>query len=228
MATSLPLPSSAAPRPAPAMHPVAPHPDADRTAWPELLLRLRPLGVLCLGTVLGLGATAAVLTHRFDPAAVRNGPWTTWSGVGTANIDPYARAIQARTGEVALVAAEGVMFVADRDSAGAPLSGRCTYRLSGPLPYARLWTLGLDTVSGEVVDNEARRHAFTSTGIVRRQDGSFTIEVSSVVHSGNWLPAPADGPFVLLLRLYETPLATTPAELGTAALPTIAATDCAG
>ncbi|HEX4765890.1 MAG TPA: DUF1214 domain-containing protein [Lichenihabitans sp.] len=224
MATSLSLPSPAAP----ATHPVAPHPDADRTAWPALALRLRPLAVLCLGAGLGLWATAATLTHRFDPAAIRNGPWTTWPNVGTASIDPYARAIQARSGEIALVAAEGVMFVADRDSAGAPLSGRCTYRVSGPLPYARLWTLGLDTASGEVVDNAARRHAFTSTGIVRRQDGSFTIEVSSVVRPGNWLPAPADSPFILVLRLYETPLGTTPAELGAAALPTIAATDCAG
>ncbi len=228
MATPLSLPSSGAPQPAPARRPVAPHPDADRTALLSLSPRLRPLAVLCLGAALGLGVTAATLMHRFDPAAVRNGPWTTWPGVGTASIDPYARAIQARSGEIALVAAEGVMFVADRDSAGAPLSGRCAYRVSGPLPYARLWTLGLDTVSGEVVDNAARRHAFTSAGIVRRQDGSFTIEVSSTVHPGNWLPAPADGPFTLVLRLYETPLGTTPAELGTAALPTIAATDCTG
>ena len=228
MATSRSRASSGAPQPAPTLRPAAPYRGADRTAWLARSSWLRPLAVLCLGAGLGLSATAAALTYRFDPAAVKNGPWTTWPGVGTASIDPYARAIQARSGEVALVAAVGVMFVADRDSSGAPLSGRCTYRISGPLPYARLWTLGLDTVSGGTVDNAARRHAFTSAGILRRQDGSFTIEVSPVVHPGNWLPAPAGGPFILVLRLYETPLGATPAELGTAPLPTIAATDCAG
>jgi hypothetical protein len=50
------------------------------------------------------------------------------------------------------------------------------------------------------------RHGFTSQEILRRSDGSFEITVGPRARSGNWLPTGGAEHYVLVLRLYDTPI----------------------
>ena len=168
---------------------------------------LMALGALAFGTVLGLSATAYVLNHRIDPAAMRIGPWVTWPKAGTVAIDPYARAIMAETGEVPMVAAEGVLLIADRDQSGHVLSGGCEYRVSGRMLPARLWSMSVTSPEGLPTASPIGRSGFTSSGLLRDGEGGFTLRLSHSARAGNWLPVP-DGSFRLALHLYDAVLAS--------------------
>jgi hypothetical protein len=157
--------------------------------------------------------------------AVNVGAWTAWPQEGSTDADPYSLAMLARTGELPLGAGEGLSFTATRDSSGAPLSGRCTYAVSGSTPTARMWTLTAYDSSGRLMVNAVRRSGFHSREIVRAVDGSFVITVSTGVASGNWLPiAPVDR-IGLVLRLYDTPLATG-SQIADLIMPTIERVAC--
>jgi hypothetical protein len=157
--------------------------------------------------------------------AVNVGAWTAWPQEGSTDADPYSLAMLARTGELPLGAGEGLSFTATRDSSGAPLSGRCTYAVSGSTPTARMWTLTAYDSSGPLMVNAVRRSGFHSREIVRAVDGSFVITVSTGVASGNWLPiAPVDR-IGLVLRLYDTPLATG-SQIADLIMPTIERVAC--
>ncbi len=80
-----------------------------------------------IGVALGLAVTFVTLERGFGFGAVRAGPWTAWPRVGGSDIDPYARAVLSRTGEIPLANAQGIAFYARVDDSGAPLSGSCDY-----------------------------------------------------------------------------------------------------
>lgn len=157
--------------------------------------------------------------------AVSAGAWTAWPQEGTPDADPYSLAMLARTGEVPLGAGEGLSFTAKADTAGAPLSGTCTYAVVGATPPARLWTLTANDASGRLMVNVAHRPGFHSREIVRRADGTFRIIVSPHVASGNWLPIGTVGRFQLVLRLYDTPL-TTGSQIADLVMPAIEQVSC--
>ena len=157
--------------------------------------------------------------------AVNVGAWTAWPQEGSVNADPYSLAMLARTGEVPLGAGEGLSFTADRDSRGAPLSGRCTYAIAGSTPPARMWTLTAYDSSGRLMVNVARRPGFHSREVVRAADGAFVITASAAVTSGNWLPIAPVNRFGFVLRLYDTPLATG-SQIADLIMPTIAPVSC--
>jgi hypothetical protein len=180
---------------------------------------------LALGAAIGLGVTYAALRRGHGFGLIHAGPWTGAPRAGAIDADPYARAVTAQTGEVPLGAAEGLMFVARTDDAGAPLDGRCSYRVAGPIPTSRYWTLTTDTPAGFLIDNPAHRYGFTSQEIVRDSNGGFAIIVSPSASPGNWLPIGAAGRFVLVLRLYDTPLGTA-STLDAKAMPSIAREAC--
>jgi hypothetical protein len=157
--------------------------------------------------------------------AISAGGWTAWPQEGSVDADPYSLAMLARSGEVPLGAGEGLSFTADRDSAGAPLSGHCTYSVAGQTPPARLWTLTAYDSLGRLMVNVARRPGFHSREIVREADGNFAITAAPSASAGNWLPiAPVDR-FALVLRLYDTPL-TTGSQIADLVMPTIRLVDC--
>jgi hypothetical protein len=169
-------------------------------------------------------AWLAVENGRFF-GAVTVGAWTAWPHSGGPSADPYSVAFLARSGEVPLGAGEGLAFTATADSGGEPLSGNCTYEVTGETPQARLWTLTAYSASGRLMYNAAQRSGFHSREILREPDGSMTIIVSPEVHPGNWLPIFGSGRFSLVLRLYDTPLTTATAFVDLT-LPRIVRRDC--
>ena len=81
--------------------------------------------VVLIGVSLGFALTLASLRsgYGFNPLEV--GPWVSWPDIGGPDVDPYARAVIARSGEAPLAKEQGLVFVARVDSTGATLEGDC-------------------------------------------------------------------------------------------------------
>ena len=194
-----------------------------RGADPSFVARALLVGAV--GTFIGLWLTSLVVHGRFPFGAIRVGAWIAFPTVGSPSIDPYGRAILAVSAFAPVGSDEGVAFFAERDSDGRRLDGRCDYSLETPEPAARFWSISLFDAAGRVVDNPAKRFAVTSQDVVR-VDRSTTVAVGSDVQPGNWLPAPANGPFVLMLSLYEANSGTATAATTDMAIPTIRRGTC--
>ena len=76
----------------------------------------------------------------------------------------------------------------------------------GWTPQARFFTLTLYNTDGKLVPNALNRNNFTSQELIRKADGSFQISVGPRARPGNWLPTGGMERYVLVLRLYDTPV----------------------
>jgi len=181
---------------------------------------------LTLAAAIGLGMTWMALTQGIAYGGVSIGAWTAWPKNGTSGIDPYARAIVARTGELPVGTGDGVAFYARGDDTGQALDGRCDVLLSGMTPQARFWTLTLYDLEGHLVANSVRRQGFTSQEIIRKSDGSFDIMVGPRVRPGNWLPTGGAERYQLVLRLYDTPIGIATRSSSEVPMPTLRKGQC--
>jgi len=182
---------------------------------------------LLVAAAIGLGGTWFALTHGTAFGAVHIGAWTAWPRTGSADIDPYARAGIARTGELPVGLGDGVAFLGRRDDVGHPFDGRCEVVLRGTTPPARFWTLTLYDPEGRLVANSANRYGFTSQEIVRAADGSFEIVAAPRARPGNWLPTGGAERYVLALRLYDTPVGVATGASREVPMPTVFTRACA-
>jgi len=85
---------------------------------------LKILAVLVVGTMLGILATRLTLLRR-PPGTITNGPWSTSLTNGSAQSDPYRRAMVAIHGLFALNRSEAIYYSANADSDGHRLDGDC-------------------------------------------------------------------------------------------------------
>jgi hypothetical protein len=181
---------------------------------------------LLIAAAIGLGATWLTLTRGVAFGSLAIGGWTAWPKSGSVDIDPYARAIIARSGELPTGMGDGVAFSAQTDDAGDKFDGRCTFTISGLTPAARYWTLTLYDPEGRLVANAIDRHGFTSEEIVRDADGRFAITVAALARPGNWLPTGGIEKFTLVWRLYDTPIGVATRTTKEGPMPTIVRKGC--
>lgn len=165
--------------------------------------------VLCISIVGGGASVWYTLKANEGIGAVTIGEWTAFPSIGTADADPYSRARVAREGLLALGRAEGLAFTARADSSGDTLRRECTYRIEGPVPPARFWTLYAADPSGAVVRGGALRPgALHSYQLIRLADNSVTISAGAHPAPGNWLALSGSGPMTLELTFFDTPIAS--------------------
>ena len=176
---------------------------------------------LAIAAAIGLGATWIALTRGTAYGGVTIGAWTAWPKNGTAGIDPYARAMVARTGELPVGSGDGVAFYARTDDAGQPLDGRCDVLLSGITPQARFWTVTLYDPEGRLVANSVQRQGFTSQEIIRKADGSFDITSGRARGRATGSRPGGVEKYLLVLRLYDTPIGMATRTGRDAPMPTI-------
>jgi hypothetical protein len=181
---------------------------------------------IAIAASVGLGSTFFSLTHGVAFGSYTIGAWTAWPKTGTAEIDPYARATIARSGALPLGLADGVEFVARTDNAGKTLDGRCEVVLSGITPLARFWTLTLYDPEGRLVGNILNRYGYTSQEVIRSADGNFDIAISPRARSGNWLPTGGAERYLLVLRLYDTPVGVATRATRETLMPQISTRTC--
>jgi len=189
-------------------------------------LLLGSLFALAVAAVVGLGTTWLTLSRGTAFGAVAIGAWTAWPKTGTRDVDPYARATMARSGELPLGSGDGVAFYAHTDDLGRPLDGRCDVQVSGTTPQARFWTLTLYDPQGRLVGNLLDRQGFTSQEIVRNSDGSFDIVVAPRARPGNWLPTNAVDGYILVLRFYDTPVGVATRAAREVPMPAVRVQSC--
>lgn len=181
---------------------------------------------LVIASAIGLGSTYMTATKGTDLGTLKIGAWTARPKTGTADVDPYSRAIIVRSGELPVGTGDGVAFTATTDDSGKPLDGRCDVVVSGVTPAARFWTLTLFDPKGHLVANTLQRYGFTSQEIVRQSDGSFEIRIASRSRAGNWLPTGGIERYALMLRLYDTPVGVATRTQRDAPMPKIATVGC--
>ena len=181
---------------------------------------------LAVAAAIGLGTTWVALTRGTAYGGVTIGAWTAWPKNGTTGIDPYARAMVVRTGELPVGSGDGVAFYASMDDAGESLDGRCDVLVSGITPQARFWTLTLYDTEGRLVANSIRRQGFTSQEIIRKADGAFDVAVGPRARPGTWLPTGGIDKYQLVLRLYDTPIGMATRTGADAPMPSITRRGC--
>ena len=181
---------------------------------------------LILAAAIGLAATWMTTTRGVAFGSLSVGAWTAWPKNGSVDIDPYARATIARTGELPIGTGDGVAFYARTDDAGNNFDGRCTFTISGLTPAARYWTLTLYNLDGGLVPNAIDRHGFTSEEIVRQINGQFVINVAPRARPGNWLPTGGIERYVLVWRLYDTPIGVATRTTKEGPMPAVTRTGC--
>jgi len=170
----------------------------------RFLLNLFLMLVIALGVGFGLSWYALNDGRLFG--AYQTGPWTTWLRSGSPSPDPYTRAYLSRNGALQLGLSEGIQFVATTDSDGETLDRKCRYRIDGNTPTASFWTLVPTTPNGASITRADGPPGFHSARIARANDGSMQLYVSKTLSPLNWLEVTGDGPFWLVLTLYDTAL----------------------
>ncbi|QUS39270.1 DUF1214 domain-containing protein [Tardiphaga alba] len=191
-------------------------------------MRLIILALLTLAIAagVGLGLTWTTATRGIDLGTLTIGSWTARPRSGSNDIDPYARASVARSGELPIGTGDGITFTAATDDNNKPLDGRCDVIVSGVTPPARFWTLTLYDTKGRLVANTLERYGFTSQEVVRSADGAFEVRIAARSRAGNWLPTSAIDRYVLALRLYDTPVGIATRSQKDAPMPAIATVGC--
>ncbi|MEX0752394.1 MAG: DUF1214 domain-containing protein [Xanthobacteraceae bacterium] len=179
-----------------------------------------------VAAAVGLGATWLTLAQGTAFGAISIGAWTAWPKTGTTSIDPYAQAVIARSGQLPLGIGDGVAFYASSDNNGRLFDGRCAVHVRGITPTARYWTLTLYDPDGRLVPNSLNRYGFTSQEILRNANGSFEIRIGPRSRAGNWLPTGGVERYILLLRLYDTPVGVTTRSGRDTPMPTIMTGEC--
>lgn len=174
------------------------------------MFRLPFLIMVSLAIAFGVGAWSASATLKATSGfgAIRLGPWNAYPDLQTADADPYAKAHRAGEGRLLLGRAEGLVFTARADQQGAPLSGRCSYLISGSTPPARFWTLRVALADGAPAPATAGfPQSLTSWNTLRSVDGEFEITVAPRPTSGNWIRVASGGAIAIVLTLIDTPTA---------------------
>lgn len=191
---------------------------------------LRTVLLVLVTLVIAVGGGAAsvwyALRAQEGVGAVTIGSWTAYPSMGTPDADPYSKARAAREGLLALGRAEGIAFFAGRDAGGEPLSRKCSYLVEGSAPPARFFTLYAADPSLQVLSAERRRKpAMQSLDLLRNADNSFAIAIGPDATPGNWLPVFGEGPMLLVLTFYDTPIAGS-IGVEDVALPQVLRTGC--
>lgn len=193
------------------------------------MFRVPLLVALSLAIAFGGGIlfTLYALDASAGFGAIRLGAWQAFPALHTADADPYAKSHRARAGRLLYGTAEGLEFSAGDDDSHQRLSARCSYRISGQTPPARLWTLFAVTADGRPLAPQPGRPAAINSWIVLRDgDSSFSVTVSPQAKPGNWLTLPPAGDFRLVLTLLDTPAAGS-SGLIDLTMPTIEKIGCA-
>jgi hypothetical protein len=185
---------------------------------------------ITLGIVGGAGFAVAQIRGNYAAKQVRNGPWSANTNQGTAAASPLTRAKVALNGLLALPAKEAMYYIAEADSDGKPLDGRCTYKLRGEEFDARWWSLTLYQGEGWLVPNKANKYSVGSGSLIMMESkpAQWTITVGPDIPEelNGFIPTGGVPKFDLTLRVYhpQGALLNNPAK---AKLPTIIRERCA-
>ena len=155
------------------------------------------------GAASGLFSTQYLIDGKAGGFALHKGPWTTWPSAGRPSIDPYTRAHFLTSGKLPVSPLEVIEFEARADDEGNLLDSACDYKLAGPMPKARWWSLASFAEDGDGDGQNSQTGTLTSTEAVYQPRGRLIISASREPRTGNWLVPPGTGRYVLVFRMYN-------------------------
>jgi hypothetical protein len=157
----------------------------------------------CLSAlVVGLGSAWLAVSHG-GGATVAAGAWQSQVLAGSVKADPYTRARVALGGLLALGPEETLYYVAETDAAGKPLLARCRYRVMGPAPSARWWSVTAYAADRFLFADPEHRYSINHASPVLPPGQVTLVTGPTPPASGPWLPTPGEGGLLLVLRLYQ-------------------------
>lgn len=182
--------------------------------------------MLVVALSVGFGLSYYALSDGRLFGAQQYGPWTTWARAGAPEPDPYTRAFITRNAALQLGQAEGLQLVATSDSDGRKLDRACRYRVDGHTPTSTFWTLiPVDAADASIARPDGPP-GFHSNRIARANDGSMQLYFSKTLAPLNWVELTGDGPFSLVLTLYDTVIFSGVGSSETTTLPSIIREAC--
>lgn len=152
--------------------------------------------------VAGLGSAWLVVRWGGDET-VAAGAWRSQVLAGSVDAGPYTRARVALGGLLALGPAETLYFVAERDDTGHVLRAGCQYRVRGPVPVARWWSVTAYGQDRFLLPAPAQRYSVNSAAAGASANEIDFVTGPSAPAAGAWLPTPGDRGLLLVLRLYQ-------------------------
>lgn len=191
----------------------------------RLIVNLIIICVIAAGV--GLGLTFFAVRHPLALDVIQDGAWQAIANEGGPDVDAYALAALAHRGEAPLSIADGLTFRAAADDDGNPLSGACSYIISGPVPPVRVWSLAAFDRVGNPFANPASRFGYSNADALRDSEGAVRIALSADARPGDWIPVSPDAKAITLeLRLYDTTAAAISGGRSAPELPAITRTGC--
>ena len=141
-----------------------------------------------------------------------SGPWR-WNANDQMFSDPLSIARTAHFGPFPMRSDEVGYYVALADSSGERLSGDHRYRLTGPLPRARFWSLAAYDEAGYLFENPQAKYSVSSETLSAAagrdnaatqafRAGAFNLLVGGAGGAPGTLPT-GSGPMFLILRVYQ-------------------------
>ena len=153
------------------------------------------------------------------------GAWQTLQALGHPDADPYTKGYLQLDARMVLGGGEGATYIASRTDDGKPLSPLCSYRLTGEMPLARLFTLHAVDGRGTVLVPPAPLPGALHSDALLLSGKTYVIEVSAQARPGNWLAVRSFAPFLLVMQHYDVAVVSDQA-IQRPRLPTIVETGC--
>lgn len=158
---------------------------------------------LTIAVAMGVQTSRALINHGSPFSTVSSGPWLRWKAAGRADADPYTRAHLMKSGILRLSSDAAAIYEANSDTQGAYLHSSCDYVLEGPYADGEWWSIAVFDSAGNMIPNDAQRHAFTSDTVASNPDGSYIITLGRDARPGNWLPTGGAGRIVAVFTLLD-------------------------
>ncbi len=167
----------------------------------------------------GVALARQQLAEKVAGLGVKSNGWSSASVFGDSAFyagDYLLRGAAAMAGWGGNDAIEAFYPTSHQDAAGELLDSANRYEvtLASRPPVRAFWSVTMydtsyDGVAGYLVDNSINRYLINSNtvGLALGEDGSLTIHIQrdrpdDPKAAANWLPAPQNGPFYLVLRMY--------------------------
>lgn len=169
--------------------------------------RGRLAALYALALVAGVASAWLWLT-RVGPSGIDAGVWRVNLLAGSPDADAYTRARVALGALLALDRRETLYYIARTDERGEPLRAECRYRVSGPAPAARWWSVTAYDQDFFLFENTARRYSVNVDTAPRDAEGRMVFDVGPDTAKGAPpdLPTRGEGTLLLTLRLYNPAL----------------------
>jgi hypothetical protein len=195
-------------------------------AYPEdapLLARIAKLGIVSgsefpwtsfspeVQSAIAEGIKAGVQQIKTTPTGENVNGWMLTRDMGRFGTKYALRAAWTLVGVGGNLVEDACYPMSRNDGDGKVLDGKNRYRLRFPdkPPVEAFWSLYLYKTDGFLVDNPLNRYMLGSRSkLAYGKDGSLTIAIqrekpaAADTPDTNWLPGPAEGPFMIAMRLY--------------------------